>query len=322
MIRVSVIIPVYNASKTLNRCIDSLLLQGDAIQYIFVNDCSTDDSIKVIERRTEEFESRGCSISILSNQINKGVAYSRNIGLMASQGEYVYWVDADDYLEKNSISMMYDIAKERDLDVVGCDFYLTFNSRERAMSIPKVSSGLEAFQSICYGQMKWNLWLFMTRKSIIDNNDIRFISGANMGEDMMFMSRVFINSNKVFVIPEFLYHYIRNNNDAMTQNYNMDNIKQVDENLLCLIANTPSDIKYLINFLKLNLKLPLLISENKKNYEIWRNRYSDSNAFIMKNNRQSLRTRLLQWFAYKKMYLFVYLYNKLFIKFIYSIIYK
>lgn len=218
--------------------------------------------------------------------------------------------------------MMYDTAKEKDLDVVGCNFYLTFNSRERAMSIPKVSSGLEAFESICYGQMKWNLWLFMTRKSIIDNNNIRFIDNANMGEDMMFISRVFINSKNIFVVSNFLYHYIRNNSDAMTQNYSMDNIKQVDKNLDILILNTPLNMRYLINFLKLNLKLPLLISENRDNYRIWRDRYSESNTFIMKNIRQSLRMRLIQWFAYKKMNSLVYIYNKLFIKFIYSVIYK
>lgn len=322
MIKVSVVIPVYNASKTLDRCIDSLLTQGDSIQYIFVNDCSTDDSLKVIECRVKEIENKNCHVSIISNKKNSGVAYSRNIGLDLCMGEYVYWVDADDYLERNSISMMYDTAKEKDLDVVGCNFYLTFNSRERAMSIPKVSSGLEAFESICYGQMKWNLWLFMTRKSIIDNNNIRFIDNANMGEDMMFISRVFINSKNIFVVSNFLYHYIRNNSDAMTQNYSMDNIKQVDKNLDILILNTPLNMRYLINFLKLNLKLPLLISENRDNYRIWRDRYSESNTFIMKNTRQSLRMRLIQWFAYKKMNSLVYIYNKLFIKFIYSVIYK
>lgn len=269
MIKVSVITPVYNASKTLDRCIDSFLHQGQDIQYIFINDCSTDNSLDVIKNRLDEIEKHNCIATIITNEGNKGVAYTRNIGLSHAKGEYIYWVDADDFLEPNSIYDMYNIAKKDNLDVVGCGFYLTFNNRERLMSIPKVSSGIDAFESVCYGEMKWNLWLFMTRKSIIDDNNIRFIEGANMGEDMMFMSRVFINSKKIFIMPESLYHYIRNNSDAMTQNYNTENIKQVDANLDCLVSNTPNELNYLIHFLKLNLKLPLLISEQTSNYELW-----------------------------------------------------
>lgn len=320
--KVSIITPLYNVSKTICRTLDTLINQGDGIEFIFVNDCSTDNSLDIVCSYKQKLEESGSTVIIVSNESNRGVAYSREKGLSLASGEYVYWVDADDYLDNGAIMTMYNHAKSKNLDIVGCEFTLSFNKNERKMNIPNIKGSYEAFKSMCYGILKWNLWLFMVKLSIIKENNIHFIEGANMGEDMMFMGLCFTNSITTEIIHKPLYHYVRNNVDAMTQNYNTKNIEEVDANLRLLVNNLSDKNIYFINFLKLNIKLPQLISTKFNDYKIWRDRYPESNKYIFKNTKQSFKTKILQWVAYKKLYMLVYIYNRIIMKLIYGFMYK
>lgn len=112
--KVSVIIPVYNAGKYVEQCIVSLLNQTlQSCEFIFVNDGSKDDSQKIIERY-QKIDNR---IKFI-NQENQGVSTARNTGLKAATGEYIGFVDADDYVEEDMYEMLYNIAKQNDCDVV------------------------------------------------------------------------------------------------------------------------------------------------------------------------------------------------------------
>ena len=84
---------------------------------------------------------------------------------------------------------------------------------------PEVKSGKEAFVKMCNGVMRWNLWLFMVRRSIYEDHKFRFIPQANMGEDMMVMMKILLNTDAISIVHRPLYHYIQTNSNAMTKNF-------------------------------------------------------------------------------------------------------
>lgn len=116
MPKVSIIIPVYNASRYLRECLDSILL-GDLkeIEVIAVDDGSTDDSLNILNQYREEH-----GIIVLS-QINSGPAKARNAGLNVATGEYIGFVDADDWVEPTMFSEMYLNAKQENADIIFCN---------------------------------------------------------------------------------------------------------------------------------------------------------------------------------------------------------
>ena len=235
-------------------------------------------------------------------------------------------MDADDYFDDNALEMMYGEALKTDADVVGCEWLLSFETNARHMVQPDVKTGMEAFTKMCNGVMRWNLWLFMVKRSIYEDNGFRFIPGENMGEDMMVMMKILLNSNIVTIIHEPLYHYIQTNSNAMTKNFSAyrgqvtANVKEVERYLD--VIGRKDELSGLLNQLKLNLKLPLIISDKESDYRLWQEWFPESNAFAGQNPDQPFRTRLIQKLAAKQIYFALKVYYKLVIKFIYGIIYR
>ncbi|MDQ8750854.1 glycosyltransferase family 2 protein [Elizabethkingia miricola] len=327
---ISVIIPVYNAEKTLYKSIDSLINQSyPHLELIFINDCSQDNTLNILyqyEKKITE-NSKGLVIKIISHEENKGVAAARNTGLQNATGELIYFVDADDFIDERAIELLVKKQQENDADIVGCSWYLSFNQNKRRMNQPPFNNSLEAIQQMLHGKMRWNLWLFMVKRSLYEDYNIRFIPGVNMGEDLMVIMKLFVHANKVAFVNDALYHYGQSNEDSLTKTYSEKHRREVTANLYEVeeYLHKSSFFKSIgdgISFLKLNIKLPLLISDKKENYECWINWFPEANKFIMKNKDLPLRTRVLQWLALRKQYWILKLYYNLVIRYIYGVLYK
>ncbi len=326
---ISVIVPIYNAENTLHVAIDSLINQSyQSIELIVVNDCSNDNTHNVLlQYQAKLTAGTGISMKIINHESNMGVATARNTGLNNVTGNYIYYVDADDFLDKNAIELMVDEILKTESDIVGCNWYLSFNQNERKMNQPSFVSPSEAIQKMLNGKMRWNLWLFMARRSLYEEYNIRFLDGMNMGEDMMVMIKLFTYAEKVSYLDKSLYHYGQSNEGSLTKTYSERHRKEVTANLDAIETHLQESlysdqIGERINFLKLNIKLPLLISDKKDNYKIWVKWFPEANPFIMENKEMSFRTRILQWMALKKQYWFLKLYYNIVIRYIYGIIYK
>lgn len=327
MNKVSVIMPMYNVAGVMSRAIQSLFAQTlTDFEVIFVDDCSSDDTNAELQGLLQKIGRDDVDVKIVRHEPNKGVAAARNTGLDNATGEYVYYLDSDDYCEPDTLAAMYAEAKKKDCDVVGCEWLLSFENNARHMAQPDVSTGKEAFEKMCHGVMRWNLWLWMVRRSIYETNRFRFIPGANMGEDMMVMMKILQNSERVSVIHRPLYHYIQTNSNAMTKNFAAYR-GQVSENVAELeryLDDTGHKEKYCaaLHQLKLNLKLPLIISDKESDYDLWQNWFPESSIYAGQNPDQPFRTRFVQKMALKRRYFILKLYYKLVIKFIYGVIYK
>lgn len=325
---VSIITPMYKVEQVLPSCLDCMLSQTySPLEVIFVDDCSPDRSSSLVEEYAHRLEERAHLIKLVKHQLNQGVASARNTGLEQATGEYIYYFDADDYLEPNGIELMVARAESSDADIVGCNWQLSYEGTKRKMFQPKVLSGTEAFTKMCEGVLKWNLWLFLVRRSLYEQGEmLRFTPQENMGEDMMIMGKLFLRAERVEMIDEHLYHYTKTNSGSLTANYTDAHWAQVDANLRslsrCVDGCGTESQKKEIEYLKLNLKLPLLISPRRADYQRWADWFPEANTYIMQNRTLPLRTRLVQLAAKHKLWGLVWLYYHLIMRFLYSLLYK
>lgn len=327
-ILVSIIMPVYNAEQTIQKSVYSVLSQTyPYTELLLIDDASKDDSLPLL-KKIETNNNTSKTIKIIHHQQNKGVAVARNTGLEHATGKYIYWVDADDWIEKNAIELLVEKAEKENLDIVGCNWYLSFLQNERLMHQPDFVSPEEGLKKLMCGVMRWNLWLFMTRRDLFQQNNIHFLPDMNMGEDMMVKIKLFALAQRVAYMDTPLYHYAQVNSESLTQIYSQKHIEEVTRNIE-EVENFLSERKFhqiesglLLHLLKLNIKLPLLFTGRKSDFRKWRVWFLDSNIYVMKNKMLPLRTRILQWFGSHNYYVPVKLYHIFVTKLVYGYIYK
>lgn len=328
---VSIIIPVYNAGESISKSLNSILNQTYAhIEVVIINDCSTDNTLEVIERFRGFFTQKNNRFVLLDHSKNKGVAAARNTGISNATGDYIYYVDADDFITNDCIEELVYVSNNGIIDIIGCNWFLKLNNNSREMKQPKVSNGIQAIEYMAKGRMKWNLWLFMVKRSLYIENNIRFIDGLNMGEDMMVMFKLFSFANSVQFVNKPIYYYDKSSNqNSLTNSYTIKHKEEVSSNLEELNSffvktnrGIIKDWESWYNFLKLNIKLPLLISSNSNDHKEWFNLFKESNCFILQNDLISKKIKILQYMASKKQFWFVRFYYFLISKVIYNLLYR
>jgi len=325
---VSVIVPYFNAQGSLERTLHSLLEQTHReLEVVLVDDCSTDESRTITARMIPLLEARDVKVNLIRHEKNQGVAVARNSGLDAASGEFIYFLDADDFIQPEAIGLMVEEARQKEADIVGCHWYLTFGQNQRKMKQPAFANREEAIEKMLSGLMRWNLWLFLVRKSLYDQHGIRFVPGMNMGEDLLVTIKLFLVAGNVSAVDRHLYHYGQSNEASLTKVYSESHRREVSANVLeverCLASSWfAGKVGDYINFLKLSIKLPLLISNDPASYRAWLEWFPEANDQVMRNRAQPFRTRLLQQMAVKRQFWFIKIYNKWVIGFVYGILFR
>ena len=324
---VSIIVPVFNAEKTLPVCLGALESQTySAIELIFVNDCSQDNSLTLIEEFCSDVSHR-IRVQVYSHVMNKGVAAARNTGLNLVTGDFIYYVDADDRLEPDAISVMVDTALATKADIVGCNWFLSFVGGERKMKQPYFADPWDAISKILPGTMRWNLWLFLVKRTLYEDYAIRFIDGMNMGEDLLIMVRLFSVAQHVAYVDRGLYHYEKSNEESLTRLYSAQHMEQVtfhvDEVERSLkTSRFAGRVGKLIDLLKFHIKLPFLISDKNSSYRTWLSWFPEINTTSWSKRELPARLRLLRWAALNKQFWILKFHYYLLTRVIYGVIYK
>ena len=324
---VSVVIPVFKVRNFIERCACSLFEQTlKDVEYIFVDDASPDDSIDIVKACIERYPERKEQVRILVHEQNQGLPAARNTGLAVATGEYVFHCDSDDFVEREMLEEMYNAAKAQDADVVYCDFYLSFEKNERYMSNPVYESAEDMFKrGLLGGAMKYNVWNKLVRRCLYTDNTITFPAGHGMGEDMT-MIRLAACAKSVAYVPKAFYHYVKLNSNAysatMSERHKVDILFNVNQTVEFLQNKFGDALDKEIAFFKLNTKLPFLITDDETQYEVWKEWWPDANRYICENKNQSIRTRIVQWMAWKGQWWFVKSYYRLVHRVVYGIIYK
>lgn len=219
---VSIVVAVYNAEKTLNKCLDSLLSQTYGnIEIILVNDCSTDNSMSICKQYCDDND----NVHLICNGSNSGVSFTRNAGIKSASGEYICFVDSDDYVEPNYIELLCGYAeKYNTVPICGFVYHNEFEHQKPYTYVwsggnELVSLG-EAFRlnQELYLTALWNK-LFV--RSLIVNNNIKFDTKLSIGEDLRFSIDYFLANHieEVYVFTDAPYHYTKLNDDSLMSNY-------------------------------------------------------------------------------------------------------
>ena len=204
-VKVSVIIPVYNAEKKIQRCMESLLSQTlREMEFIFVNDASTDASLQILK----EYKNKDARVVVIDCEKNSGAGGARNVGLDRAKGEYIGFVDADDFIKNDMFEALYQRAKEGDCDIVDCPLY---NLKADSLRPPGV---LDAFCD-CELTTEQREVLILSdgyivtkifKASLIEEYHVRFRPNVKV-EDADFLLKLILHANRFGNIPDPKYIY-------------------------------------------------------------------------------------------------------------------
>ncbi|MGN1051330.1 MAG: glycosyltransferase family 2 protein [Acutalibacteraceae bacterium] len=234
MDKISIVVAVYNAESTLNKCIESLLAQKyEQTEIILVDDCSTDNSLSVCEKYSLEYE----NIITVKNEQNSGVSATRNHGIDVSTGSYICFVDSDDYVEEDYLEKLYSCySKYNTVPICGFIYHDEYNHQKplayRWSGGNELVSLGDSFKLMreLYLTAIWNK---LFKSEIIKENNIRFDVDVSMGEDLRFSVDYFESADidKVYAFSDTLYHYTKLNNSTLMSAYAKNGTANGIENL-------------------------------------------------------------------------------------------
>lgn len=322
MKRVSIIVPVYNGEKYIERCLDSLTSQTYSnLEIIVINDGSTDSTLSKIKKYKQ--------IKIIDKE-NSGVSSSRNFGIEKMTGDYVFFCDADDWLDEKAIEIA--VLNIKGFEALRFGHYVAtegsvikkVNDDDVFSDIDKViENNDEIITNLLSNKTEGHLWNYLFDARIIKENDIRFNENLFYQEDVVFLLEYFLKIEKVRLLKEAYYYYYKNSN-SVTQTLNgairnISSIYMVRNTIIDILEKNNKNYKDIVDQKFLNLLL-MYFSEyqsklSKKEYFNFFDRISDANKEYFK---ELLRTELnKKWKLFivlldnKRKYIF-YIYVKLY----------
>jgi len=204
--KISIVIPIYNVEKYLHKCIESILNQTYFdFELLLINDGSKDNSGRICD----EYGAQDLRIRVF-HKINGGVSSARNLGIKNAQGKYVMFVDADDWIEKDCLQVLYDTYCSEDLDLLQFSFR-TVNDNGETMNINSDETSIMSLNEyvdrdaflVCVGGT-------IIKKSIIDNHKLSFREDLKLAEDQLFILSSMFHSERMKRIPDVFYNYFQN----------------------------------------------------------------------------------------------------------------
>lgn len=229
-VKVSIIMPVYNTEPYLSEAIQSICSQTlKEIEIIVINDGSTDNSLAILEKLAEN-DSR----IIIYSQKNHGLSTARNNGIKYATGEYIYFMDSDDYLKKNALEICYKLCKEKELNFVFFDAEVL--NKELFTNIPtqynrslyiknhNIRTGIELLKmqidNYCYTP---SVCLVLINREYLNKTKIIFYEGI-IHEDQLFTAQLYINAQRVGYIPQTFFKRRYRADSIMTKKYSWNNL--------------------------------------------------------------------------------------------------
>ncbi|MBD5277400.1 MAG: glycosyltransferase [Bacteroides sp.] len=229
-IKLSVIIPIYGVEKFIERCAISLFEQTlkDGIEFIFVNDCSPDGSLDILNRVVSKYPNRCHQINIVSTPVNSGLAAARNLGFSHARGTYIAHCDSDDMVSPIIYEKMLEKALAEDSDIVVCDYIGGYRYRNIPYHQPSPQDIMEFKQMILDGRIHNGLWNKLIRRDLYDKLDFLWTDGVNMWEDVSVLDRLVYFAQKVAYVHAPLYFYNQTNTAAYTKSRAISSAQQIE----------------------------------------------------------------------------------------------
>lgn len=222
---VSILVPVYGVDKFIAKCARSLLDQTyENIEYVFVDDCSPDDSINVLKKVLLDYPHRVGSVKIVSHKVNLGLSGARNTALLNASGEYVTFVDSDDYLDLDAIEKLVALAKKDGSDIIVSNLRYIYGDKHENIKFNIAREPRLYIRQLLTYEIPVCVCARLYRRKLFVDSHIKFIEGLNFGEDYVTSPRIAYFANKISYCREVYYNYVQDNSQSYSNNYRSKNI--------------------------------------------------------------------------------------------------
>lgn len=297
--KVSAIVPVYNVEKYFERFLRSAFAQTlSDVEYIFVDDCSPDSSMALLEQVLKEYPERIPDVKILHNEINRGLTYSRNAGLAVASGEYIYQCDSDDWMHSEMFEKMLAEAEKENADIVVCDAEFHYrDSVETYQSSNWTSDHIASMKS--YIESEWTVvWNMLIRRSVYETHNILSPVGLTQCEDFHLTTRLCWFAGKIVNLHEPLYCYNRANIVSMTNDWSpkrTESEMMVYEDIVVFFKEEQvyPFLETSINWRILRAKLPMLFDE--KGQELYVHTHPECHSCILSCPYYFTGAKIIAW---------------------------
>lgn len=211
MIRISIIIPVYNVEKYIRRCIESVMTQsvsGLGIECILVNDCTPDDSMRIVNEMIDSYQGP-IQFVVLQHDKNRGLSAARNTGEAHANGNYILFIDSDDWILPDSLQYFATyLAKYPSVDIIMAQHVRSDNTSEKVRGKDTVQyiNEPQNILNTYFHRNQIHAWNILVKKKLLAKNGIKFINGI-IHEDVPWTYHLFSNAESILVLPKITYMY-------------------------------------------------------------------------------------------------------------------
>ena len=302
---VSILIPIYNVEKYLGKCLDSVFSQTyKNVEYVFVDDCSTDNSYDVLMSSIEQNNIPEYKYTIVSHKQNEGIAVSRADCIANAKGEYVQFVDSDDWIEPDMTETLVEATKSSQIDLVGCYFIKDFLSGKQTRHSENYSQSCAENLVLCINyDISTVLWKMLIRRSLFSNFTIT--PHVDIVEDYIISVKLYFYANSFAVVDKYMYHYVQYNEGRVSFQTlrsitnHIKGVKEVEEFLKTkeLISQ---NISNLLNLRKFNIKSNFL-TKNLFDIQAYRTTFPEADK-VWRQINYSRNEKIKFWLAEKKLY--------------------
>lgn len=312
MNKVSVIIPVFGVEDYIEQCVRSLFEQTlDDIEFIFIDDCTSDNSIIILEQVIEEYPKRKDCVKVIHNMENLGPAISRRKGIEMATGDYIICCDGDDWVDKDWCKKLYNKAYFDNLDICICDYCMAVNGQIGTQVHCFINSE-PLLVSLLRCHITGSVWNKMVRRHLYLADDFIWPT-ESFSEDFACCVQLAVKAESVGYIPEALYYYRRHQNsivagrsiDLIKKKYeqNISNTRIVETTLLNFGLMTKYKEAYTVTQLKAkNYIRPYL--KDRSMLTLWRNTFIGLGVDIWQSRYITIRMRVAYIFTYLGIYSF------------------
>jgi Glycosyltransferases involved in cell wall biogenesis len=316
--KVSVIIPVYKVEAFIGECAVSLFGQTLAdIEYLFVDDCSPDRSIHILQQVVERYPAREPLVKIIRHPVNRGLAAARNTGLENASAAYVCTVDSDDYIAPDMLETMYDAALKSGADIVSCGYYVVRSSFKESRMESFDGERTRVIQDILEDKTTAHIWNRLVKREIYFHHGVRFPEGYDQCEDRNVCLKLLSVSLSTADVSVPLYYYRQDNpNSIMNNPEKYRHAASSVRNMIDAVAFISLHNIHRISPRKLRLfgsiaKRELLKSADIADLQMWRQTFPESNKCIFSTPGLPVRYKVVGYLVSRNLFLLVEIWIKM-----------
>lgn len=277
-IKVSILVPVYGVEAFVEKCARSLFEQTYSnLEFIFVNDCTRDRSMEIIERTLIEYPMRREQYNRIDHSENSGIAVVRNTLLQRATGDYFIFIDSDDWIDRSMIQQLVEKVERDDSEIAICQYYKVFEHHKQVIRETLSMDPVQRLKDMIALKTSAMLWKMLIQ--IKFRSTIRFVSGINVAEDYIYCVKLFYQASCISLVDEPLYYYIQLNQ----HNYSKLSEKNIEDRLRAIgeIERYSKEQGFYeqvikeINGRKFIIKKVFLLDPQYRDYKRWSETYPE-----------------------------------------------